>query len=255
MPGLIENRIQIAVLDLHGLRGRAADRVEEWQRRLSPEEQVRAAGFRGEDLRWSYVAAHAALHACLAGWLGMDEDEIRFRKGCFDGSGGSARKPAIERAPGMADLRFNLSHTEGVVLIAAALGREIGVDVERVRSMNDLTAMARAVMSPVEHHAWVELPEDLRLPAFYRVWSRKEAYLKAIGLGLFRDLTAVTVPVEADAGDVRVRDAGGTGEIWMVTSLAGSGLADGGYEAALCWQGGRQGENRPEIVFEGCQLE
>ncbi len=250
MAELSERRIQIAVLDLRALKDRAPNRLDEWQRQLSLEEQARAGSFRVEGLRWDYVAAHVALRACLSRWLGNEEASIEFKPGSFERSGASARKPAIEPAAGMPDLRFNLTHTDGMVLIAAALGREIGVDVEMVRPLDDLEAMAYAVMSSVEHRQWVSLRDDLRLRAFYRVWSRKEAYLKAIGLGLYRELSAVTVPVGESVNEFRITDMRGDAEVWWGTSVEGLHLFGKRHEAAICWPG----EGGPEISLEDCQL-
>ena len=137
----------------------------------------------------------------------------------------------------MKDLRFNLSHTSGAALIAATLGREIGVDIERIRPMEDLEAIGLSIFSAVEGSHWESLRDDDRLVAFYRVWTRKEAYLKAIGLGLFRNLQDVTVPADAAAlkgiGDARlVRDATGKSD-WRVTDVP----VGEGYCGAVSWEG------------------
>jgi 4'-phosphopantetheinyl transferase len=135
-------------------------------------------------------------------------------------------------------LRFNLSHTRGAALIGVAAGPELGIDIEWQRPMEDLDDMARAVMSPEELEQWLALPPDDRTPAFYHLWTRKEAYLKAIGLGLYRSLQEVTVPVSArqldplSTGGGLVRDSAGTG-VWTIADLA----TGDGYSASICCEG------------------
>jgi len=136
------------------------------------------------------------------------------------------------------DLRFNLSHTRGAALIGVAAGRELGIDIEWQRPMEDLEGMARAVMSREELGQWLVLPPDDQTPAFYHLWTRKEAYLKAIGLGLYRSLQDVTVPVSARQLDPHsgrgglVRDSAGSG-IWAIADIA----AGDGYSASICCEG------------------
>jgi len=153
------------------------------------------------------------------------------------------------------DLRFNLSHTSGMALIAVIQGREVGIDIERHRPMDDLDGMAGTVMSLRELDQWKSLAPRDRKPAFYRLWTRKEAYLKAIGLGLFRDLQDVTVSIlpaiftgptgERIHADWLVEDCSGEG-VWSVTDI----LAPDGYAAAVCCEGNQV----PPIVFSELSL-
>ena len=190
------------------------ERAARWRALLSPEEVLRADAFRTETLRCHYVMAHGALRVVLGACLGMEPRSVALtvRQPSHGGdAGASPTKPALAdfvRGEAMTDLRFNLSHTSGAALIAATLGREIGVDIERIRPMEDLEAIGLSIFSAVEGSHWESLRDDDRLVAFYRVWTRKEAYLKAIGLGLFRNLQDVTVPADAAAlkgiGDARL---------------------------------------------------
>ena len=133
------------------------------------------------------------------------------------------------------DVRFNLSHTSGAALVGVVLSREVGIDIEWLRPMEDLDAMARSITSGEELDQWESLDAASRFDAFYRVWTRKESYLKAIGLGLYRSLQDVTVPVLLD-------DSSGT--LWEVRDRAGEGHWSGrdipveeGYSASICWEG------------------
>ncbi len=123
-------------------------------------------------------------------------------------------------------------------MIAVARGREVGIDIEWQRPMEDMEGMARAVMSEEEYPLWLALPASDQAVAFYRLWTRKESYLKAIGLGLFRDLHDITVPVSADFLDPArdgppVRDKAGYG-VWRVADIP----AEGSYAASICCEGG-----------------
>ena len=98
-----------------------------------------------------------------------------------------------------ADLRFNLSHAGTRALLAVSIGRDVGVDIERERPI-DVLAVARRYFARDEYRALVALPEDLRVRAFYRVWTRKESYIKARGDGLSASLSSFVVSLD-DTGD------------------------------------------------------
>jgi 4'-phosphopantetheinyl transferase len=227
----------------------------EWREMLSREEQSRADSFLVEDHRRDYVVAHLALRILLGRRLGVSPEQVKFLEGSFAASGmhgkSSGRsKPALmlgttavaaldPRSGNSPDLRFNLSHTRGSAVIGLACGRELGVDIERQRPMGDLDAIASSVMSAKERMAWRTISEKDQECAFYRLWTRKEAYLKAIGLGLFRSLQAVTVPVMAQALDIgtlhMVEDAEGSGA-WQVLDIGHSAE----YAAAVCLEGAQE---------------
>jgi 4'-phosphopantetheinyl transferase len=194
-----------------------------WRAMLSVEEQTRSDAFHAEGHRRDYIVAHAALRNVLGKLLSADPASVLFAEGSFTQSGapGPAEgrvKPTLQAR----DLRFNLSHTQGMALIAVGEGREVGVDVERIRPMDDLEEVARSVMSAEESEQWTRIPESDRSRAFYRLWTRKESYLKAIGLGLYRNLQDVTVPVSVNAMDVNLihlaQDHAGEGS-WQIRDL------------------------------------
>jgi 4'-phosphopantetheinyl transferase len=232
-------------------------RMASWRDVLSVEEQRRADAFRGEEHRRDYIQAHVALRSVLGNCLGIPSASVRFAAGSISGDGidgkGSARiKPALMRAANPLDLRFNLSHTRGAALIGVGVGLELGIDIEWHRPMDDLDGMAKSVMSDTEMEQWLLLKPDVRTRAFYHLWTRKEAYLKAIGLGLFRNLHDVTVPVSPDyledaQGLVHlVQDRAGAGE-WSVRDVP----VTEGYSASLCCEG----EQIPQIVVQELDFE
>lgn len=234
--------------------------VASWREMLSAEERRLADSFHGENHRQDYIHAHAALHCVLGECLGIPVVSVRFIEGSAKGNGmhgkASGRiKPALMpyskdfQVPveNQADLRFNLSHTRQAALIGVSIGRELGIDIEWHRPMKDLDAMARAVMSDLELKQWQSLRPEDQTRGFYNLWTRKEAYLKAIGLGLFRSLQEVTVPVSSEyLGDVLrggypVHDIAGVGK-WCVRDIP----ASSDYSASICCEG----ESIPEIVVK-----
>jgi len=160
---------------------------------LSPEEQQRAASFRGPLLQQRYVAAHAALRVTLARSLDLAPQALRLHA---DENG----KPHVADAPA---LRFNLAHSGGLALIA--VGRdsaELGVDVEQLRPLPDAADIAALSFSAGEIAGFAAAPEAERQRRFFRTWTRKEAYAKGRGLGLLLDLrrfcTAAPASVAVD---------------------------------------------------------
>lgn len=149
---------------------------------LDRNETERAARFRFQRDRSRYVAAHAALRMALSELLDQPPESIEIRHGPHG-------KPALAPEQGWA---FNLSHSEGIAVIAAApLNRvaAIGVDVECTRQISDWQVLAREHFSDAEYGALVATSDIQRSPAFLRCWTRKEACVKAVGSGL-------TIPVK-----------------------------------------------------------
>jgi 4'-phosphopantetheinyl transferase len=142
---------------------------------LDRTEQERARRFVFERDRSRYLAAHAALRQTLADRTGHAAAQLVFAPGPHG-------KPALA---GRAAQRFNLSHSQDVGLIALGDGGEIGVDVERLRPFDDAMALAASHFTPMEQAALAAAtPGPDRDAAFLRCWTRKEACLKALGIGL-----------------------------------------------------------------------
>jgi 4'-phosphopantetheinyl transferase len=175
----------------------------EW---LSAEEHARAERFRSAGQRAHFRASHAALRAILAGYLGCSPEAVGFRTG-------SLGKPAlIDTEP---DLRFNLSHAGDLAMVGVAGGRELGVDLECVPSNELVQETERLVFTQRERRRLAAIPEqERRCREFAQLWSRKEAYLKALGAGLGLQLTDIDVSGPGDR--VWVRD-GSRGE-WRPSS-------------------------------------
>jgi 4'-phosphopantetheinyl transferase len=138
--------------------------------------------------REMFTLSRGMRRALLGEMLGCHPGRVAFEPNAFG-------KP---RLVGGAGLRFNVSHSGDVALLAIAL-RDVGVDVEEERESRELEAVAASHFSPRERAALVALPEARRTGGFYACWSRKEAVIKAIGMGLSFPLDAFDVEVDPRA--------------------------------------------------------
>ncbi len=164
---------------------------------LSLDERARATRFRTETLTRRYQAAHGALRAILAGYLGKAPDTLTF-------AASAQGKPHLADDPA---LDFNLSHSGPIALLAVARARPVGVDVEQVRALPEAGLIAERFFAPAEVEAWSRFNSAAQTRAFFACWTRKEAYLKALGSGLARPLDSFVVSVDPDAPASLLSDA------------------------------------------------
>lgn len=169
---------------------------------LDTDERERALRFVQDVHRRRHLAAHAALRGQLGAWLGAAPSTLRF---AADAHG----KPLLH---GHGAVQFNLSHSEDWALLGAQRGAPIGVDIEALRPVDEALALARKHYTPSERQA-VEAAVDApaRQAAFLRVWTRKEACLKAVGLGL--RLAPSSFEAGAQTGPHFARLATASGEV------------------------------------------
>jgi 4'-phosphopantetheinyl transferase len=181
------NRCKLAADEVHvwaASLDRPADEVAALSRGLSEEERDRAERFRHAASRHEFIVARAVLRALLGECLGLEPSEVRFSQ--------TARgKPRLDGPD--PPLSFNVSHSHGLALFALTSRCEVGVDLERVRPFSDEMGLAERFFTPREAAALRALNARGRLETFFRLWTRKEAYLKAHGLGLSYGLERVEV--------------------------------------------------------------
>jgi 4'-phosphopantetheinyl transferase len=195
---------------------------------LSDDERRRAQRFRFVADRDRFVVVRARLRVLLAGYGAGSAARIRFGYG-------AEGKPLVPSHP---ELGFNVSHSGERALIAVALGREVGVDVERLDPDRTGDAIARRFFSRAENAALARLQGRARVMAFYRCWCRKEAYVKARGDGLSLALDSFDVAVDAGADQgasllLATRPDAGEAARWDLRAVdVGSG-----YVAALAARG------------------
>ncbi|MFL6417179.1 MAG: 4'-phosphopantetheinyl transferase family protein [Bryobacteraceae bacterium] len=168
---------------------------------LSADERARADKLIHVQHRNRFVAMRSAVRSILSRYLETTPDSIAF---AYAEKG----KPSISKGQNNLDLRFNLSHSGGIGLLAITVGREVGVDVETRQEVLDFMAVARRFFAAREYRELSALPQDLRQRAFLRCWTRKEAYVKALGAGLACSLQSFSVSVSPDVTDNALLEAG-----------------------------------------------
>ena len=153
---------------------------------LSEEERQRAAAFAFPRLHDRYVASHGQMRHILSAYTGRRAQDLSIRAT-------AEGKPFLhpEAAPA-----FNLSHSDGLGLLALTRDTPVGVDIERVRTSADLISIAEGSFAPAEVAALAALPAAQRTEAFFACWTRKEAIVKADGRGLGVDLAAFSVSLD-----------------------------------------------------------
>jgi 4'-phosphopantetheinyl transferase len=189
----------LAFGDLHiwQFRTDAAQDHERLRAKLSPAELARSERFvRDADGR-QFVISHGALRSILGDYLGVPAAAVAF--GCT-GTG----KPFLVSMPG---LHFNLTHSADFAAVAVAR-TPVGIDIEQIRPLDDAREIASHYFSAAECDALEKLPEGERLRAFYRCWTRKEAYVKARGEGLSLPLDGFSVSLTEDLPAVVHSDFG-----------------------------------------------
>jgi medium-chain acyl-[acyl-carrier-protein] hydrolase len=155
---------------------------------LADDERERADRFHFDKDRRHFIAGRGCLRAVLGRYLGEAPGRLSFTYNFYG-------KPTLASAT---DLRFNLTHSHGLALVAVTRGREVGVDVEYVRRDLAGELLAERFFSPREAAALRALPEPQRREAFFRCWTRKEAYIKARGAGLSLPLDRFDVTLRPD---------------------------------------------------------
>jgi 4'-phosphopantetheinyl transferase len=167
---------------------------------LAPDELERARRFHFTEDRRRFVAARGALRCLIARYTGAPASRV-----CF--AYGSHGKPCL-KAPGDSPLLFNVSHSGGFSLLGFALGREVGVDIQQQNDEVDYMPIAERCFSAGEMAALLRADGQSRRRAFYRLWARKEAYIKALGAGF-------SIPLKSfDVADDRATPPG-----WLVRDL------------------------------------
>jgi len=163
---------------------------------LSGEETARMLRFHFAHDQSAFAFARGMLRTLLGSYLGVGPELVSFQTS-------ELGKPSLSGERAQSSLHFNLSHTAGAVVVAVCLDREIGADVERVRQDFDVDDIAGKFFSPSEQKALRSFaPGQSRVDAFFRCWTRKEAWLKARGSGLSFPLTDFDVSMSAREGDV-----------------------------------------------------
>lgn len=205
--------------------------VEELRELLDSEEIARADRFKFLRDQTNYIATRGLLRSLLGSLLNEDPAKLVFEYGAHG-------KPSLNSQH--YSLRFNVSHSDGWAVFATSSGQEVGIDLESIdrlkRSEDNLMQLAARILSPDELTIWQGLPDPIsRTNAFLRAWTRKEAYAKATGRGIFDELSSVNVALDAAApvASLRLRQGssreGEPATEWILYDLS----APDGFAAAL----------------------
>lgn len=159
---------------------------------LSLEDRTRADRFKFESDRRKFCAARASLRLILSRYLGIRPGRIQLETGEYG-------KPFIADNHVAQGLRFNLSHSHQVALISVTRDREVGIDIEFMRSDFVTEEVAGHFFSPAEVAEFRTVPPEQRMRSFFNCWTRKEAYIKARGEGLYCPLDQFDVSLAPDA--------------------------------------------------------
>ena len=157
---------------------------------LGPDERDRAERFHFERDRQRFVIARGALRFILSRYVGLAPARLRFTYGPYG-------KPSLATPFNRNELEFNVTHSHNLTLCAVkGAGSELGIDVEYVRPVLEAEQIAGRFFSPAEQASLRACPPDQKLAAFFNCWTRKEAYLKALGEGLSRPLADFDVSLD-----------------------------------------------------------
>jgi 4'-phosphopantetheinyl transferase len=154
---------------------------------LSVDEQARAGRFAFDRDRRRFSLGRGAVRKILARYLGCPPAEIAFAYGEFG-------KPRLDGRHAGAGLQFNASGSGDVAVCAVTSGQSVGIDIEQLRDACD-PGVVRYALSDLERTEFERIPAEEQPAAFYRTWTRKEAYLKAVGCGLSRPPASFAVNV------------------------------------------------------------
>ncbi|MBK8986640.1 MAG: 4'-phosphopantetheinyl transferase superfamily protein [Chloroflexi bacterium] len=214
---------------------RSAETRQRLAQFLAPDELARASRFYFERDRQAYVVGRGLLRWLNGRYLSIPPSDIQF-------SSSSYGKPALAQG---GDWQFNLAHSQGKLLVGFCRGAPIGVDIEQIRLPDEADALAQHYFSAAETAVFRQLPPAQRAEAFFNCWTRKEAYIKAIGEGLSCPLHSfdVTLRPGEPARLLRVAANAGAATAWTMTSLSpfpgyrGAALAAGQGWQMACWDG------------------
>ncbi len=205
---------------------------------LAADEQERAARFYFERDRRRFIVARGLLRTILARYLGCRPQAVRFAYG-------ENGKPFLHPDHGNGELQFNMTHSRQMALYAITQGRAVGVDVEYRRRLADGGQIAKRFFSPDEAKLVSGAPDEQQR-VFFQIWTRKEAYIKAIGLGLAQPLAEFEVarPQTGPLPFVHLVKRPKAAERWRIVDLyphpeyAGALVVEGEQCRLSQWQAG-----------------
>lgn len=193
---------------------------------LSPEEVERADRFYFDKHRRQFIVAHAAMGTILSSYLNISPSDVAF-------SYGPKGKPAFSAELEKSGIRFNLSHSGDYALLGITRNHILGVDIEFINHEFGTEEIATSFFSPAEIETLQAVPQAQKAPVFFSCWTRKEAYIKAVGDGLSIPLDSFDVAFAPGAQPALLRVQVPEHQFWKMYDLP----APEGYKAALVVEG------------------
>lgn len=196
---------------------------------LDARERERALRFRFARDRSAYVISHGVVRELLARYVGRAPEALEF------GAGEWGKPYLLEASGSRSTVAFNLSHSGDHVLIALARDRAVGVDVERWNGDGDFDEIAKTCFSGAERAELRTLAPNRRDAGFYAGWTRKEAYVKALGVGITAGLDYFDVALGSAPSTLLINDRRRKANVsrWRLIDVP----MMTGYSAALCAEG------------------
>lgn len=192
-------------------------RLQVYQDALSPDERERAQRFKLPQHRRRFMAARGILRHILARYLQIPPKDVRFELGPFG-------KPFLQ-PPVSQPLHFNVAHSQRMAVYAVSPDVEVGIDLEGDRAPLDYARLAERICSPKELMVFQKLPQAEQKAAFFRCWTQKEAFVKAVGKGLAFPLRHLTVSFAPDQPPRILNVRGQSPDDWSLFTLPlGQGL-------------------------------
>ena len=186
---------------------------------LTDDERKRARRFRGEQLQHRFIVSHGQLRIVLARYLAIPPRSVEFELGDYG-------KPRLAGTSLDQGLVFNISHSNDIALFAVGYDRAIGVDVEVWRDLRDLEALVDRWFAQEEKVHWQLLHTSQRQAWFFRIWTCKESFVKAVGKGISLGLDRCAVEIEDGARYSRIPDECGKPEQWLLEEIPmGTGIS------------------------------
>ncbi len=152
-------------------------RLNDLAQSLSDDEHARAARYRFDNIRNRFIACRGQVRAVLSRYIDESPGQVEFQYA-------NLGKPSLGERWRDSNLEFNVSHSGDAGMLAIARGRVVGVDVEQVRGMSDVRGLIGRYFARSEQEVLAELSGDTLLNGFFRIWTSKEAILKATSMGL-----------------------------------------------------------------------
>lgn len=210
---------------------RPVSRFQRLKQLLSQDESMRAERFHFEQDRKRFIARYGILRTLCGRYLNVDPSRLVF-------CNGKNGKPILANEFDNSSLHFNLSYSDGIALYGFTREQQIGVDIERIYDISEMGQIAQRFFSKTENEILCSLPESKKKEAFFHCWTRKEAFIKAIGDGLSYPLHKFDVSLipGEPARLLRIEGDSKRASRWSVQDLKPAL----GFVAALAIEGGRQ---------------